>query len=421
MASPNVEVAIKDSVRRLTDSPGFTAWRDAESPKPGDVLLVNNSFVFRDVKTNKADAYIALTVSDAGADAEASIVTGVRFNSDFKRMVGTSSNLPARIPITSAVEVQLAQLGHLVFLLIGEVHDTEIVETHIDHADYSAAIWDPSSHDVVRVDGDRIVVNRTDDEEAVWSGVEAHYATLGESAPAELRVAVGISLDKLQDQAVASVAIPAPGETPGYGITDAILSVLREQRDQYALAVERCVAGGPDAPAALNDVLRISYNFASDATGFLRLIVSVCDLKPLVLWGTVAEHYALSLAFHALPWSRSKTKPSLKNYQQAIADARNSAFHNLFPFRKSLRVPLPEAALGAPQLQIFSEHAKKTSNQLTYQDKQLVDVLLEFTRARERSLSLTFWQRNLDVMNATITLFERTSDLVKLLASTRAG
>jgi hypothetical protein len=421
MPSPDVEAAISDSARRLTASSGFTTWRDSESTNAGDVLFVNNSFVFRDVKTNKADAYLALTVNEAGPDAEPSVAAGVRFNSDFKRMAGSSSNLPTRIPIAAAVEVQLTQLGHLVFLLIGEIHDTEIVEADIDHADYSAAVWDPASPDVVRIANRRIIVNRTDDEEAIWSGVEAYYDALGESTPAELRVALGISLDKLQDQAVARVAIPLPGSTPGFGITDAIVAVLREQRDQYALAVERCFTGGPDASAALNDVLRISYNFASDATGFLRLIVSVCDLKPLVLWGTVAEHYALSLAFHALPWSRSKTKPSLKNYQQAIADARNSAFHNLFPFRKSLRVPLPEAALGAPHLQIFSEHSKKTSNQLTYQDKQLVDVLLEFTRARERSLSLTFWQRNLDVMNATIALFERTSEFVKLPASTRAG
>jgi hypothetical protein len=127
--------------------------------------------------------------------------------------------------------------------------------------------------------------------------------------------------------------------------------------------------------------------------------VSICDLKPIVLWGTIAEHHALSVAFNQLPWARSKRKASLKNYQQAIADARNSAFHNLFPFRKALRVPLPETAIGAPQLQIFSEHAKKSSNELTYTDKGLVDILVEFTRVRERSLPVSFWERNGEVMS----------------------
>ena len=84
-------------------------------------------------------------------------------------------------------------------------------------------------------------------------------------------------------------------------------------------------------------------------------------------------------------------------------------------------MPLPEAALGAPELQIFSEHTKKSGNQLTYQDKELVDVLMEFTRARERSLSLSFWQKNLDVMNATICLFEHSSEFLKVLAGARGA
>jgi hypothetical protein len=150
---------------------------------------------------------------------------------------------------------------------------------------------------------------------------------------------------------------------------------------------------GSGSGSALNDVLRIGYNFASDATGYLRLIVSVCDLKPIVLWGTISE--------------------------QSIADARNNAFHNLFPFQKSLRVPLPEAALGEPQLQIFSEHAKKSNNPLTYKDKELVDVLMDFSRAREQSLSITFWEKDLDVMNATISLFQRTNEFIRVHAETR--
>jgi hypothetical protein len=111
--------------------------------------------------------------------------------------------------------------------------------------------------------------------------------------------------------------------------------------------------------------------------------------------------------------------PSLGNYQRTIADARNSAFHNLFPFRKSLSVPLPEAALGTPELRIFSEHTKKSENQLTYRDKELVDVLLEFTRARERRVSLSFWEKNLAVMDAAILLFQRTNEFLKALAARR--
>lgn len=388
----------------------------------GDVLLINNSFVFRDdVKTNKADAFLSLVVEDPAAEPDIAIARGVRFNVDFKRMASASTNLPALDPLGTQIAPQLEQLGHLVFLLIGEVEDTEVIESPLNHGAFSIVVLDPTIREIAQVETNRIVVSRTDDENLIWNAVATQFATGGIEIPIGLRDALGVALDHLQDQAVARVRIPQPGEGVAAGITDAILEVLREQRDEYAVAVDACAGGGATSGSSLNDVLRIAYNFASDATGYLRLIVSVCDLKPIVLWGTIAEHYALSEAFHSLPWSRSKRKPSLKNYQQSIADARNSAFHNLFLFRKSLRVPLPEAALGAPELQIFSEHTKKSGNQLTYKDKELVDVLMEFTRARERSLPTSFWQKNLDVMNATISLFERTSEFAKMLASARVA
>lgn len=421
MTTTQVEALIVESVRRLTQHPSFIAWRESEPVNSGDVLLINNSFVFRDVKTNKADAFLSLVVKDPPAEPDIAVARGVRFNVDFKRMACASSNLPASTPLGTSIAPQLEQLGHLVFLLIGEVQDTELSESPLNNGSFSVAVWDPTIPEVARVEADRIVVSRTDDEDLIWNAVATHFTAAGIEIPEGLRDALGVALDHLQDSAVAHVRIPLPGEDAGVGITDAILAVLREQRDEYAAAVSARTGGGATADSSLNDVLRIAYNFASDATGFLRLIVSVCDLKPIVLWGTIAEHQALSVAFHSLPWSRSKCKPSLKNYQQSIADARNSAFHNLFPFRKSLRVPLPETALGAPELQIFSEHTKKSSNQLTYKDKELVDVLMEFTRARERSLSISFWQKNLDVMNATISLFERTNEFVKMLASTRAA
>lgn len=165
----------------------------------------------------------------------------------------------------------------------------------------------------------------------------------------------------------------------------------------------------------INEILRIAYNFASDATTYLNLIVSICDLKPIVLWGTIAEHIALSEAFKQLPWTRSRNKPSMKNYTLTISDARNSAFHNLFPFRKSLQLTLPQSALQNAELRIFSEHGKKKDNRLSFQDRELIDLLTEFTRARERRVASRFWQQNLAVMDATIALFSATNSFLKTL------
>lgn len=161
-----------------------------------------------------------------------------------------------------------------------------------------------------------------------------------------------------------------------------------------------------------NDILWIAYNFASDAITFIRLIVSICDLKPVVLWGTMEKHFALAEALRNLPWHRHRNKPVLSNYCTTIADARNSAFHNLFSFRKSLDVALPEDSLQEAKMRIFSEHTKKRQNVLLYQDKEFVDLLFEFTRARERQVSLQFWERNLSVMDVTVELCDATSDFL---------
>lgn len=399
----------------------FISWRERENLNPGDAVLINNSFVFRDVKTNKADEFLAIVFNDRSTCPDIAIMGDVRFNVDFKRIPSSSINSAATTPLISCIGPQLERLGHLVFLLIGEVQDTEVLEVPLNHSAFTSVFWDPTRADPAHIEDDHVIVTRTDDELLVWNILETALTESGDQVPDGLREALGVALDKLQDLAVAKVRIPQAGEEIPMGITDSILTVLREQRDEYRQAVSGLTGGAPETGSSLNDVLRLAYNFASDATGYLRLIVSVCDLKPIVLWGTIAEHYALSVAFHSLPWGRSNRKPSLKNYQQSIGDARNSAFHNLFPFRKTLRVPLPESALSGPELQIFSEHSKKSSNQLTYNDKELVDVLVEFTRARERRLPVAFWENNLEVMNATIALFEKTNQFLKMLAAVRSA
>jgi len=404
---------IRENVRALLKHNGFQDWKAQERLEPGDYVVVNNSFVFRDVKTVKSNLYLCLEVADSGElKSEPKIASDVRLNSDFKRFSVRSQNLPPVHELNDAVSDQIQRIGRLIFLLIGKVQE-RVVDAAIDHAAFDSISWDPSLNDDISISDRRIKVREVHDEERIWESIEEHFRAQSQDIPSGLREALGVALDKLQDRAEAEVEIPSFGMRVEGGITDAIVHVLREQRDCYSEALDRYLVASD--PSVLNEILRIAYNFASDATAYIRLVVSICDLKPIVLWGTIAEHYALSEEFQHLSWVRSRNKPSLKNYEGIISDARNSAFHNLFPFRKTLSISLPADALQGARLRIFSEHRRKKENELTYQDKELVDVLTQFTRAREQRPSDHFWRQNLRVMNATIALFERTSEFLKLI------
>jgi hypothetical protein len=411
----NVCDQIRQSISRLLSHDGFKNWLRNENVEAGDHILVNNSFVFRDVSTTKSEFYLAMIVNSRGKvdPDDPKIASGIRINSDFRRYSCRSRNLPTLIDLDQAVASEISKLGSIIFLLIGQVKDDLIFEEQVNHSAFGLIRWDPSISQEVDISGNRVTVRDAYNEDEIWRYIEEYFRSQNQNVPSGLHEAISIALDKLQIEAIADVEIPPFGAPPPKeGITDAIVQALREHRKQYGDALNQYQAG--QSPSALNEILRIAYNFATDATKYIRLIVSICDLKPIVLWGTIAEHYALSEEFKSLPRTRSQKKALLSEYESIIADARNSAFHHLFPFRKTLRASV---ALQKSELFMFSEHTRRGRNQLVYQDKELIDLFLQFTRAREARPPDRFWQQNLRVIDATINLFERTSDFLKSLHS----
>jgi hypothetical protein len=159
----------------------------------------------------------------------------------------------------------------------------------------------------------------------------------------------------------------------------------------------------PDNNDVYNELLRVAYNFADGARAFLRLMVGVCDLKPLLFWLTVFEQVELAHRFEKLPFSLvGKGKPSLERYRSVIADARNQAFHDLFAFDHPFRVALPRDALRSPELRLFREYAKRGDSALTFEDRGLVDLFASLTRTPERPVPVGFWQGNAEVMSAVV-------------------
>ena len=417
-----VKNIVIQNFRTLLSSDEFQAWLTSDEKHKEGLIIVNNSFVYRDVKTNKNRQYLATEVDDEGKlGKDIWVIRDFSMNSSFKFISAKAKNRPSKIELEKALEVEVSDIGDLVFILIGKVDDNVQLDEEVSTDGFERIVWDPKQNVLVSFDDTTISVNETYDEQAVWDEICVLYKADEEEPDIELRKDVGRALDKLQDRAKAILTIPNEADDLGFGVTDAIIKILKEERARYADALSKC-GGNPDNDqAAFNEILRISYNFASDATTFLRLVVSVCDLKPIVMWGTISYHYNLSSAFRQLPWERSRKKPSLKNYIDVIGDARNSAFHNLFPFRKTLEISLPESSVKGAALSIFSEYTKKKNNRLVYKDKELVDVLTEFTRARQRQIPSRFWSSNLNVMDATISLFESTNEFLKHLRGNGAN
>lgn len=409
--------SIKKSLSTIKTSSTFTNWYKSANAEAEDIVIVNNTFVYRQVKTNKNELYLGFKVSSKKSTRGSPVVVaGFTINSDLKLIKAKSLSKYKVMPIDHAIKSELKKLGELVYILIGQTDDTVKIAESINHRDFTEIVLDPTLTSSAKILGNEIFVRDTYDEESIWHEIVNILKSMNIYDPNdnELRIAIGKALDNLEDKAYIELHLPAKNIIIQNSVIDSIIVVLRQQRKEYAQALQQCGGKSTKNSQDFNNILRISYNFANDAITFIRLIVSICDLKPIILWATINEHFQLSEAFKDLPWQRSQHKPSLRNYRNIIADARNRAFHKLFPFRKTIEVKLPASSLKDIHLRIFSKYGgKKLGNELLYHDKELVDVLMEFTRTGEKQVTPRFWKQNLKVMDATIKLLSQTRKMLK--------
>jgi hypothetical protein len=267
------------------------------------------------------------------------------------------------------------------------------------------------------VNGKTIQISSISDEEAVWSELEKAH---GSKLPENLAEPLATALDNIRKHHYAVLKLP--GESPpSRPLLDSFVDALRQNAARYEKAWSKCKGRLDIDPNEFNDVLRIAYNFATDAVLVIRLLVSICDIKPIVRWCTVDEWFRLAESFRTLPWSKMNDKHSLDAYQQTVNNARNKAFHRLLPVDNTLRVELEGTKLGTITLRLFPEYvARNTEETMDYEDRVLVELLTDFTRVSEKSVSAQFWQRNLAVMEGTIELLSRTSLALKLLSKASA-
>jgi hypothetical protein len=406
---------IRVSTKDLAQRPSFQKWFLQQKAPPKSVILINNSFVYRDkLQTTKSDFYPAL-LTDANGKLQTSdvlITSGHQINSDFKIIVPQAQASLVLQKLTPATARELKQLGHIVFLLIGETHDSVINSEAINHSLFKELILDPAATSPLSIASDKVTVKSIADEEALWILLEKLH---GQPLPDALLQPFAAAVQKLKGKDHAILKVPPRNGVHKAALIDSWIVALKASIIEYGAALKSSKGVATNDPDAFTTLLRIAYNFAGDAVQLIRLLVSICDLKPLLRWSTSDEWFQLSEAFKKLPWSKLKGKSSLEVYQQMINGARNRAFHNLLLVQKTLEAEISGTALGSVKLRLFSEYSRRTEDKLKYQDKALVQILTEFTRAAEQGVSADFWTRNLDVMEATVALLVSVSAILKML------
>ena len=414
---PRNEIAgqIRAAVAAVAKQREFLKWVKEEKVGEGLVLL-NNSFIFRQkLKTIKSDLYLGIPVRTASHLGLSNVVVarGVAFNSDFKFVELKGMKTLEVMEIDLAIDKQLRQLGSIVMVLIGEVLDNVVTRAPIGHSLFSELELNPAATTALATNDKRIQVRSISDEEEIWTELEKAHGT---QLPTDLAQPLASALDHIRKNHYAVLRLPGES-TLSRPLLDSFVDALRQNLARYKQAWNKCKGQLDIDPGEFNDVLRIAYNFATDAVLVIRLLVSICDLKPIVRWCTVDEWFRLAESFRNLPWSKMKEKHSLDAYQVTVSNARNKAFHRLLPVDNTLRVELEGTKLGRITLRLFPEYAERNSEEtMDYEDRALVKLLTDFTRVSERSVSPQFWRRNIAVMEATIELLSRTSSALKILA-----
>ena len=391
--------AVCQEVARILGSQTFQEWKEHEALRVGDLIVFNNSFLYREnlTGTTKSKKYLCVTLDSDGEPAVLQV--DGRINSIFKRIAGRQLAKYSPQELRTSIAEEMEQLGSIVFSLVGRIGDDQPASVALPSGTGLTALrYEPGQQSVADVRDSVVLVNRLDDIDVVWQAIARKLAELEVGGSEELAECFEKSFADLREAAGRPIdAEDITADAPS--ILGEVVGGLRQQVAAYDEALSAHLKD-PDDVEALNEVMRIAYNFADGAKELIALVIGLSDIKPLLSWLTINAQCELAERFGNLPFSLvGKAKPSLEKYRSLVAGARNRAFHDLFAFGRPFRVPLKSDAFQAAALHLFREY-KRGGPALEFKDRELVDLLQTFTRSAERPVPLGFWEKDLAVMKA---------------------
>ena len=375
-----------------------------------DLIIVNNSFIYREfLTTNKSKKYLGF-LGEKPNEYNLVISTGVEINKDYTKISRKSSSFPLITSLNKAINEEIASLGSIVIILIGNIQ-------------YS----DPISEKINLPEIDEVQLNFHLEKNYMLKEsileINPHSHTIDIIDPLSKEIGLSVEdqtkikkiIDNLRKNTILPLSIPNKNTDLEKTFLDNIIQPLKGEIQNYEKSLAEWIKDEGD-DVNFTNILRISYTFVDDAISLIELVFSICDLKPVLSWLTLNSQYKLYKTFSKLDWQK-EGKPSLSLYIKLIKEARNSRFHKLFNIKNTIEVNLEGINLQAKYLRMFSEYKNRSSilSNFSYEEKQLIELLLNFTRTDERKITTRFWKQNLEIMNSTLSLIVDFSESLKML------
>lgn len=428
----NLIDSIHENVYELVNSEFFKNWQRDQSIKEDDYVIVNNSTLLRNLnKTTKSQKYLSLHIQKTNPLSFVENIVNyperMRKNNDFDVVSGKNKEFRTfQIdPLSIALEEEMDHLGKLIFLLIGCLDQSQVFDAPINHSRFKKLIYNHNFTTDFELSNDEIHIREISDADYILDILKNDHTEdsfqdqeflKGLKGPLDSAVKI------LKAEAYTLLILPDTDQDLSNCFLDRFIQFFETDLQNYQSALAELNDNTLDN-SSLNEILRISYTFREEMNRMLRLIFSLCDLKPIIFWTTLKAQFELSAAFDALPFYKSKVneKMSLQEYKTMIHGARNRAFHGVLDFNQDIEAALEGVTIKAHKLRIFSEYKSK-KNLFDYEDKEIVDVLTEFTRPSEKHVSIDFWRKNYEVLESFTNLVISVSDSLKsLFAATKVN
>jgi len=418
----SIAKSVRGQMAEILRSKEFKDWFSSVKPTKEGHIVFNNSYLFREnIKTTKNQWYLSLPFDPSKgsmSEAELCVVKGISINTDFQYFAKNSFSAEEEIPLDKAIGEFLKRFGKVGFVLIGTIVDDVKLTVPLENGGIDELVLDPTQKEEVHVNTRRITIKELFDDETLWLKLQDKAKSL----PDSLAAPIAKALNNLRELAYVRLSIPNDVSEVKYTMLDEIVEAFEGAIADYKSSLAKCKGDSGTSVDEFNNLLRVAYNFAGDAMDLLRLIVQISDLKPLVLFSTIHNQLLLSNAFKELPWPRTEKKGSLKLYDKTVKGARNRAFHRLFPFSKAIDVDVAGLSFKAKKLRLFPEYGAHKSNTLDYEDRELIEIMTQFTRTTEHTVTPIFWQKNLAVMEKTVELMKHLKTaLVSILSDQNAS